>query len=139
MTMKKYLFNLMTLMMVAVLSIGMSSCSKDDDDNDFNYPKESLYGTWKMSEVKMSESGSYMSWTMKATTATFNSDGTYSGSGYFGNGSVTYTAKGNPIATYVNGKVYMVYNVLSLNGSTAELKMTQSGSDEVLWIKCVKK
>ena len=33
MIMKKYLFNLMALMMVAVLCVGMSSCSKDDDDN----------------------------------------------------------------------------------------------------------
>ena len=137
--MKKYLFNLMALMMVAVVSSIVSSCSKDDDGNDFNYPKESLYGTWKISEVKMSESGSYVSWPMKATTATFNSDGTYSGSGYFGNGSGTYTAKGNTITTYVSGKVYIVYTVLSLNGSTAELKMTKPGSDEVLWIKCVKR
>lgn len=138
MTMKKYFYNLMTLMMVAVLSVGVSSCSKDDDD-DFNYSKESLYGTWKISQVKMSESGSYVSWPMKATTATFNSDGTYSGSGYFGNGSGTYTAKGNTITTYVSGNVYIVYTVLSLNGSTAELKMTKPGSDEVLWIKCVKR
>jgi len=136
--MKKYC-NLVTLMMVTILFVGISSCSKDDDDNGFNYPKESLYGTWRMSEVKMSESGSYVDWPMKATTATFNSDGTYSGSGYFGNGNGTYTAIGNTITTYVNGSVYIVYTVLSLNGSTAELKMTRSGSDEVLWIKCVKR
>ena len=137
--MKKYYLNMMTALMVAILSFGFASCSSDDDDDDFNYPKESLYGTWKMSEVKMSESGSYISWPMKATTATFNSDGTYSGSGYFGNGSGTYTAKGNTITTYVSGQVYIVYTVLSLNGSSAELKMTMPGSDEILWIKCVKR
>ena len=76
---------------------------------------------------------------MRATSATFNSDGTYSGSGYFGNGSGTYTAKGNTITTFVSGQVYIVYTVLSLNGSTAELKMTMPGSDETLWIKCVKR
>jgi len=137
--MKKYYLNMLTALMVAILSVGFASCSSDDDDDDFNYPKESLYGTWKMSEVKMSETGSYISWPMKATTATFNSDGTYSGSGYFGNGSGTYTAKGNTITTYVSGKVYIVYTVLSLSGSTAELKMTMPNSDEILWIKCVKK
>ena len=125
--------------MGAIFSFGFSSCSSDDDDNDFNYPKESLYGTWKISEVKMSESSTYTSWPMKETTATFNSDGTYSGSGYFGNGSGTYSAKGNTITTYVSGNVYIVYTVLSLNGSTAELKMKSPISDEVLWIKCVKK
>lgn len=137
--MKKFYLNMMTALMVAVLSVGFASCSSDDDDDDFNYPKESLYGTWKMSEVKMSENDSYISWPMKTTTATFNSDGTYSGSGYFGNGSGTYTAKGNTITTYVSGQVYIVYNVLSLSGSTAELKMTMPGSDEIIWIKCVKR
>lgn len=129
----------MATLMAAVFSISITSCSKDDDDNDFNYPKESLYGTWKISQVKMSESGSYTNWPMKETIAKFNADGSYSGSGYFGDGSGTYTAKGNTITTYVNGKVYIVYTVLSLSGSTAELKMTMSGSDEALWIKCVKK
>ena len=136
--MKKYYLNMMTVLMAAVLCIGFASCSSDDDENDFNYPKESLYGTWKMSEVKMSESGSYIKWPMTATTATFKSDGTYSGSGYFGNGSGTYIAKGNTITTYINDKVYIVYTVLSLSGSTAELKMTNPNSNEVLWIKCVK-
>lgn len=135
--MKKYYLNMMTALMVAVLCVGFASCSSDDDD-DFNFPKETLYGTWKMSEVKMSESASYINWPMKATTATFKSDGTYSGSGYFGNGSGTYTTKGNTITTYVNGNIYIVYTVLSLSGSTAELKMTNPNSSEILWIKCVK-
>lgn len=137
--MKKYYLSMMTTLMVAILSVGFASCSKDDDADDFNYPKETLYGTWKMSEVKMSETGSYVSWPMQATSATFNSDGTYSGRGYFGNGSGTYTAKGNTITTYVEGQVYLVYTVLSLTGSTAELKMTKPGSSETLWIKCVKR
>ena len=137
--MKKNYLNMMTALMVMILSFGFVSCSSDDDDDDFNFSKESLYGTWRMSEVKMSENGTYIDWPMRATSATFNSDGTYSGSGYFGNGSGTYTAKGNTITTYVSGQVYIVYTVLSLNGSTAELKMTMPGSDETLWVKCVKR
>lgn len=137
--MRKYYYCMMTALTVMILSLGFVSCSSDDDDDDFNFSKESLYGTWRMSEVKMSENGTYISWPMRATSATFNSDGTYSGSGYFGNGSGTYTAKGNTITTYVSGQVYIVYTVLSLSGSTAELKMTMPGSDETLWIKCVKR
>lgn len=137
--MKKYLFNLLPIMLGAILSIGVYSCSKDDDGDDFNYPLESLYGTWKISQVKMSEFGTYISWPMRATTATFNNDGTYSGSGYFGNGTGTYTAKGNTITTYVNGKIYIVYTVISLNGNTAELKMPQPDSGDYIWIKCVKR
>lgn len=136
--MKKNCLNVMTTLMVAVLSVGFVSCSSDDDD-DFNYSKEVLYGTWQMSDVKMSESGSYIKWPFQTTTATFKSDGTYSGSGYFGNGSGTYTAKGNSITTYVGGKVYMVYTVLSLTGSTSELKATLPNSNETIWIKCLKR
>lgn len=134
--MKKYYLNLLALMVVTILSLHLSSCGNDDDD--FDYPKESLYGTWKMSEVKMSETGSYITWSLKPTTATFKSDGTYYGNGYFGNGTGTYSAKGNTITTFVNGEVNLVYTVLSLSGSTAELKMSIPGSTEMLWIKCVK-
>lgn len=135
--MKKFYLNVLAALTVAILSVGFASCSSDDDD--FNYSKEVLYGTWQMSEVKMSESGSYIKWPFQTTTATFKSDGTYSGSGYFGNGSGTYTAKGNTITTYVGGNVYMVYTVLSLTGSTAELKATLPNSNETIWIKCVKR
>ena len=128
----------MTALVVAILCVGFVSCSSDDDD-DFNYPMETLYGTWRMSEVKTSENGSYISWPMTPTSATFSSNGTYSGSGYFGNGTGTYVAKGNTITTYVEGEVYLVYTVLSLTGTTAELKMTMPGSDESLWVKCVKR
>lgn len=136
--MKKNYLNMMIALFVAIVCVGFVSCSSDDDD-DFDYSKEKLYGTWKMSEVKMSENGSYIAWPMKTTTATFNSDGTYSGSGYFGNGTGTYTAKGNKITTFVGGEVYIVYTILSLSGSTAELKMNMPGSTETLWIKCVKR
>ena len=42
--MKKNLFRLMALMMVAMLTIGFISCSKDDDDDDNS---TSIVGTWK--------------------------------------------------------------------------------------------
>ena len=134
----KYFSFLMTIMVAISLCIAIQSCSKEDDEK-FNYPLETLYGTWEINEVKTSESGSYTTWRLKTTTATFNNDGSYSGRGYFGNGSGTYKAVDNTITTYVNEKVYIVYTVLSLTGSTAELKMSQPNSDKFLWIKCVKR
>lgn len=136
--MKKYYLSMLTVLMVAILSVGVISCSKDDDNNSFNYSMETLYGTWKISKMKMSEGGSYTNWVLTPTTATFNSNGTYSGYGYFGNGSGTYSAKGNTITTYVGGEVYVVYTVLSLSGSTVELKMSLPDSNETIWVMCVK-
>ena len=80
--MKKYLFLLLTLV---VTSLAFVSCS-DDDDNQYN---SAIVGTWKVTEVKTSQSGSYMDWPFKTTYASFKSDGTYYGSGYFGTGSGT--------------------------------------------------
>ena len=54
----------------------------------------------------------------------------------YGNGSGTYTVKGNTITTYVNGEVYIVYTLISLKDDVAELKLDTG--ETVLWIKCVK-
>ena len=67
--MKKYLFLLFTLV---VTSLAFVSYSDDDDDNQYN---SAIVGTWKVTEVKTSQSGSYIAWPFKATYASFKSDG----------------------------------------------------------------
>ena len=54
--MKKYLFFLLTLV---VASFAFISCSSDDDDNG-DYDKSMIVGTWEMTAVKTSESGTYV-------------------------------------------------------------------------------
>lgn len=129
--MKKYLFILLTLV---VASFAFVSCSSDDDDD--NQYTSAIVGTWKLTEVRMSETGSYITWPFKTTYASFKSDGTYYGSGYFGTGSGTWSLKGNTIKTYVDGKLYVSYDILSVTSTEAELKMT--ADDASLWIKCKK-
>ncbi len=120
--MKRWL--LLVVLPMIFLAIAVSSCSKDDDPlGDFNYPADALYGTWKV--VKAGD----VAWPFERTTATFNPDGTYYGRGYFGNGSGTYTAKGNTIRCYVDGDLYCYYEVVSLNGNTAVLKMYSASGD----------
>ena len=128
--MKKHLFLLLTLV---VATVAFVSCSNDDDDNQYN---SDIVGTWKITEVKMSQSGSYIAWPFKTTYATFKSDGTYYGSGYFGNGSGTWSIKGNTVNTYVGGELYASYEIISVTSTTSELKMSMDG--ESIWIKCNK-
>ena len=128
--MKKHLFLLLTLVVVTVAFV---SCSNDDDDNQYN---SDIVGTWKITEFKTSQSGSYIDWPFKTTYATFKSDGTYYGSGYFGNGSGTWSIKGNTVNTYVGGELYASYEIISVTSSTSELKMSIDG--ESIWIKCKK-
>lgn len=128
--MKKYVF---LLLAIVVTSFAFISCSDDDDDNKYN---SDLVGTWKLTEVKMSQSESYISWPFRTTYASFKSDGTYYGSGYFGTGSGTWSVKGNTVNTYVDGKLYISYEIISVTSTTSELKMSMD--DEAIWIKCKK-
>ena len=128
--MKKQLFLLLTLV---VATFAFVSCSNDDDDNQYT---SDLVGTWKITEVKTSQSGSYIAWPFKTTYASFKSDGTYYGSGYFGNGSGTWSIKGNTVNTYVGGELYASYEIISVTSTTSELKMSMDG--ESIWIKCKK-
>lgn len=128
--MKKYLFLVLTLV---VTSFAFISCSSDDDDNQYD---NAIVGTWKLTQVKTSQSESYMDWPFKSTYASFQSDGTYYGSGYFGTGSGTWSIKGNTVKTYVDGELYVTYEILSLTSTTSELKM--SNGDGAIWIKCQK-
>ena len=128
--MKKQLFLLLT---IVVATFALVSCSIDDDDNQY---ESAIVGTWKITEVKTSQSGTYISWPFKATYASFKSDGTYYGSGYFGAGSGTWSVKGNTVNTYVGGELYASYEIISVTSTTSELKMSMDG--ESIWIKCKK-
>ena len=147
--MKKFLS--MTLLFTAMF-LTFSACSSDDETN---YPD--ITGSWsKISEtpgeyissyregISINVNGGWVNiteypYTKFAFSIKFNSDGTYSGRGYFGNGSGTYTAKGKTIITYVNGKEYLRYEVKSLSNNIAELSMTVDGSGETLEVKAMKK
>ena len=128
--MKKKLFLLLT---IVVATFAFVSCSKDDDDNQY---ESAIVGTWKITDVKTSQSGTYISWPFKTTYASFKSDGTYYGSGYFGAGSGTWSVKGNTVNTYVGGELYASYEIISVTSTTSELKMSMDG--ESIWIKCKK-
>lgn len=64
--MKKYLFFLLTLV---VASFAFISCSSDDDSDNGDYDKSMIVGTWEMTAVKTSESGTYVDWPFRKTYA----------------------------------------------------------------------
>lgn len=86
---------------------------------------KNIYGIWVLNQVDTGNGDGYVDWPMKETSATFNEDGTYSGSGYFGNGSGTYILEGSTITCFVEGKAE----------NNCELRMYISGSDTDLKIK----
>lgn len=132
---------LFVILLCATCVFMVSSCSKDDDEN-FDYPMETLYGTWEGTGMKVNNTWIDLTnifYSKFAFSITFYSDGTYTGKGYFGNGKGTYKAEKDMIYTYVDGEEYYVYKVKSLDGNKAELLMGVTGSDDWLDIKVEKK
>ena len=128
--MRKYLFLLLTLV---VTSLAFVSCSDDDDVNPYN---NAIVGTWRIVSVKTTPHGSYIVWPFEVTYASFKSNGTYYGSGYFGNGRGTWSIKDHTVYTYVEGSLYASYEIVSITQDAVELKMTMDG--ESIWIGCKK-
>ena len=130
--------NVFLCCVIALPLWGIVSCTKD---NEFNYPMETLYGTWVGTEI--GTDGFWLDLDDIANSkfrfsVTFHDDGTYYGRGYFGTGSGTYRAEGDMIYTYVNDKPYYNYRVISLNGDRAELEISQDGSDATIAIRVEK-
>lgn len=123
--MKKTLF-----MLFAILSVALASCSDDDDNNEY---KEAIIGKWELTQIEFGGGWTSMP---RPAYATFNSDGTYSGRGYFGNGSGTYKISGNTIICYIEGEEYVRYDIIELKSNTCILNM-KIGS-ESFKIKCEK-
>ena len=114
--------------LLAAIALVVTGCSKEDEAK-FDYDMEILYGKWRVTHVER-EDGSYLDVTtpiaedhFEPTYMDFRRDGSYYGSGFFGNGAGTYTAVGKKITTYVDGKLYLRYDVLSLTNTNAEVEM----------------
>ena len=78
--MKNLLF---TFIALVGLVITLGGCSKDKKKNGFDYPIETLYGTWRVTHVEQKDGTMFDVTTpiaekvFKPTSATFNADGTY--------------------------------------------------------------
>jgi len=126
------------VLFVALLAV---SCEKEEE-NKFDYDLKLLHGTWRITEVKQND-GTFFDVTttlgqsaFEPTYATFNADGTYHGSGYFGDGTGIYTAEGKKITTFIDGVELFSYTVVSLSGTECHLIM--SGGSSSNEIKCKK-
>jgi heat shock protein HslJ len=124
--MKKLLF------LTLALSLLLTGCSKDDDNGigQFDYDTEILFGTWEFTHVMG------MPWKWETTSATFYSNGTYYGRGYFGTGSGTYKLSGSRITCYVDGEKFMWYDVISLDDTEATLIASDNSGS--ITVKCRK-
>lgn len=126
--MRKFKSFIPLVLMTFVLSVTITSCSNDDADNVSSALQSEICGTWRLTSIVNDDGtltdlttfrGEYL---FKPTYAKFNSDGTYSGWGYFGNGSGTYQVKGYTVYTYVDGKEYLKYQIINVSETPANSK-----------------
>lgn len=126
-------FKILFILMVGLLALAFQGCSKDDD----GLSNDDIVGTWKFTEVSTNGTN-FIKWPYQSTGATFRSDGTYRGFGYFGTGSGTWKKKGKSIITYIDGKEYLRYEVKEQTSASATLVISMTGSDASIWVRCVK-
>lgn len=90
---KKYFWSLLTIMMVAMLSVGLASCDKVDD---FSTPvsKSDIVGIWKFTQsTDYSSSGSVKEGALKGKTIIFEDYDVYNASStYLYSGTYTLSA-----------------------------------------------
>lgn len=116
------------LILLVVILATLVGCSKSDDNNqgpDSPY-KNSLIGTWVATNYNdvILNSNPLLYTTLNVIT--FEANGSYLGTGLFGDDSGTYTLSGNRVKTYVDGKLYTTYEITSLKDDIVEAKMTNS-------------
>ena len=130
--MKKLLI-IFSLMFTALAFV---SCGSDDEP-DLKFDKNSIVGTWEITEV---QGAAQWRWIVKGTTLTFNSNGTCS-TGFSMEDS--YKIEGGQVKTYYAETMepMYVYELLGQNGNTLTVKMkgTLDESDLSTVFKMTKK
>ena len=130
--MKKVLMFMAIMIAVVFSSVAFSSCSSDDDEDKYGFTKADVVGTWETTAIQTSDGyrvdlTSFLYYDKRAY-AKFNGDGTYRGWGALGNGTGTWVLKGNSLITYVNGKVYITYTNIVLNGDEMSGTMSDNST-----------
>lgn len=128
----RHIIRTLAALLVAVL--GTTSCQKESGWN-FDYPQETLCGgTWNGIAVYTDNHWVDITSPMFSNlqfSIRFNTDGTYYGRGYFGNGSGTYKASGKTITTYIDGELFYTYTVKTMTGNEAELTMVSAKGSSI--------
>lgn len=126
--MKKLFSYLTAVLMIALVSVGMTACSSDDDDEpSLSFTKEIIVGKWKITNI--SGNNEHGSWLSVGSEAEFKSDGTCKG--WFSMEDA-YKIEGGRIKTYYarTSEPMFVYTLLSQNGTTLSVRMDGTLDDK---------
>ena len=114
-------FRFLTLFMVVALSIGVASCSKDDDgEPSLLITEDMLAGTWKVTAIH--GNNPFSGYLAVGDVTTFSAGGTCQGFHWMEN---SYRIKGGRLYTYYaeTKEPIAVYTLLSEDGRKVTMKM----------------
>ena len=117
---RKNLWHLLAVVMVAMLSVGFTSCGSDDDDEPtLKITKDMLVGSWEVTNVT-ANSGDELRKVYVGATMKFYSDGTCACSDYMEN---AYRISNGRLETYYKetGEPMFVYTLLAQKGDVIKL------------------
>ncbi len=127
------------LTLFALFCVLFSNCTKGER-KEFDYPIETLFGTWDGVAIKVDSCGEWLdmgdcSSAVLEFGIEFYEDESYYGFSSYGNSSGTYTAEGQRITTYVDGDEFLHYDIVSFSGDRAEVVMKQKGARSEIGIR----
>lgn len=123
--MRKYLLAVLT---IALMSIGFTSCSSDDDDEaSLSFTKEIIVGKWEITNI--AGNNEHSTWLAVGSEAEFKADGTCKG--WFSMEDA-YKIEGGRVKTYYaqTSEPMFVYTLLSQNGTTLSVRMNGTLDDK---------
>ena len=107
------------LLMLMMLPIAFVSCGSGDDEPKVKFDKETIVGTWQITEVQGTPEWSRI---VKGSTLTFNSDGTCSTEFSMED---SYKIEAGQVKTYYSAtqEPMFIYELLSMSGNVYTVKM----------------
>lgn len=122
--MKKLLF------VLAIMPLLIVACSSDDDTSstsDFDYPIETLYGEWRITDVEVDDVPVNLTTPQSElyvapTYLKFEENGKLTGEGVLGEGNGEFGTRGKVVYTSI-GKLKANFEVVTLSKTTAKIKL----------------
>ncbi len=121
---------------VAILFAISTACGKTGDEPSSNYDlnRQDIIGEWYIKQAKFDKAATMTDWDLESTTFTFKENGYFETSGYFGNGSGSFSIEKSKISTTVNNQPYVDFVVNGINEGIVDVVATILSSQQTVWM-----
>lgn len=123
---------------VAILFAISTACGKtgegDEPASDYDLNREDIIGEWDIKQAKFDKDAIMTDWTLETTTFNFQENGFFEAKGYFGNGTGSFSIKGNSISTNINNQPFIDFVVNGIEDKLVDVVATIQASKQKVWM-----